>query len=379
LGQALAIADEVAAYALRRRVVALPDAPNQRLVLLNASERPFDDYFEIEPWLEWTAWQPEWGIVDEKGRAVPYQVIAAESAGETESRLVLPIAAAPGELRILRIAGGPAKPKKIRSTLTIGATSMAARRGPSLDFGDAPSMVLPGLPALPLPALALYDDRTDTWSHGVDRYACENRAVPVWAPARVLERGPLMASFARDGTIGGSKVQSEWRLYAGKPWVELRLRVLWTEEHRILKLEWEFPQEIAWREDGILGGSLVRPLDGRELPVRDWVSLQWEQAGVLIVAPGVFAADCGPKRLGLTLLRSCVMACHDPNPGTHHHAVFSDRGEHCFLFRFLAAGKRSASDCDTLALALQRPLLTATTTRGMQTRALRGAYQPSAP
>jgi alpha-mannosidase len=376
LGQALAIGDEVATFALRRKVIALPDEPSQRFVLFNASEFAFNDYFEIEPWLEWTPWKAAWRIVDEKGRTVPYQVIAAESAGAQESRLLFSVAAAPEELRVLRIIEGPAQVEKTRATLTTGPTLLAVNEGPALDLGTPASLRLPGIPSLPLPSLALYDDPSDTWSHGIDRYPQKNRRVSTWEQPRLLDQGPLMGSLIQVGTIGGSKVQAEWRLYQGKPWSELLLRVLWTEEWRVLKLEWEFPQEIVGREDGILGGSLDRPLDGRELPLRDWTALRWKQGGVAVIAPDVFAAGCGPNRLGLTLLRSCVMACHDPNPGTHPRASFSDRGEHFFRFRFLALGKRTPADLDAIAYAQQRPLLSSTTTRGMKSRSLKGKYAP---
>ena len=377
LGQAYAIADEVSAFALRRRIIALPGDTNQRLAFFNASEKPFDDYVEVEPWLEWTKWNPEWRLLDEKGEVVPSQVMEAESAGANESRLLFRVTAAPGALRLFRIERKAGRLPKPAARLSCGPEALEAKGGPSLRLGASGGITFPGLAGLPLPVLSLSDEETDTWSHGIDRYARGNESPAEWEEAALLDAGPLMASLIQKGRIGRSPVRAEWRLYAGQPWVDLRLRVLWSEERRLLKLDWHLPKSIAHREDGIPGGSLVRPVDGRELPLRDWTRLRWGKGGVAVLAPDVFAADVVPRRLGLTLLRSCVLACHEPNPGTHARAVFSDRGEHVFRFRFLAAGKLSAADLDAFAFAMQRTPLFATSTRGMKARALRAEYQPA--
>jgi len=97
-----------------------------------------------------------------------------------------------------------------------------------------------------------------------------------------------------------------------------------------------------------------------------------------IVMPEVFALEVEARRVGLTLLRSPLMAWHDPHPGTHPRGVFSDRGEHFFRFRFMAAETVSTSRLDQMAFGLQRPPLTADLTRGMKNRALRKEYAPPA-
>lgn len=376
LGQALAIADEVSALTLRREIISLPSSPHQRLIFFNASELPYDDYVEVEPWLEWTKWDKAWEIIDETGRAVRYQVMEAESAGGLETRLLFRIKAEPSVMRTFRIVRGTGRKPGRLSGFTCTANSFHAKGGPSVQLGNAGSMSLPGLRQLPLPELTLCEDHTDTWSHGIDRYERKNVSEVTWESPFLQDEGPLMASLIQKGRMGQSRVQAEWRLHDGCSWIDLRLRVLWNEERRLLKLDWSFPEAILHREDGILGGSLVRSTDGRELPLRDWTLLRWKKGGMAVITPDVFACDCTSTRLGLTLLRGCVLACHEPNPGTHARAVYSDRGEHAFRFRFLAAGKITAAELDALAFAQQRPLLSATSTRGMPTRALRAHFHP---
>jgi alpha-mannosidase len=239
----------------------------------------------------------------------------------------------------------------------------------------------PSIGKLALPELSLLDDPSDTWSHGIECYDRSNLEKAVWQTSSTVENGPLRASLVQMGKIGRSDVQAEWRVYADKPWIECLLRVTWIEKHRILKLDWTLPMDVVQRDDGIMGGGLIRPTDGREFPFRDWTRSRMERDGasceVALVAPEVYALDCGLRRTSLTLLRSSVMACHAPGSSASPRNVFSDRGEHTFRFRFLAGGSLPERDLERIALNWQRPLLSADVTRGMKNRALHGNYQPA--
>ena len=378
LGRALAIADEVSAVTLRRLLVSLEENAAQRMVLFNASDLAFDDYIEIEPWLEWSAWQPTWRLVDEHGVEVAHQAIAPEAMGQGQARLHFRMAMGAGEMKVLRIVDGKI-PAVAPPGLAATASELRVVDGPSVRLGSDGALEFPGLGELPLPELALYDDATDTWGHGIDRFAALNREAAVWEPAQVVDEGPLMGSLVQKGMVGSSAIQAEWRVHLGRPWVEFLLRVAWAEKHRVLKLQLRLPSDVAEREDGILGGSFVRAMDGRELPVRDWTRVRLNNAtDFAVVMPEVYALDGDAGRIGLTLLRSPLMAWHEPNPGTHPRGIFSDRGEHFFRFRFLAGGTLSAAELDRMAFGMQRPPLTADVTRGMKNRALRREYAPGA-
>jgi alpha-mannosidase len=380
LGQAQAIADEESTMALRRMVTRLPDDVHQRLVFMNASEKSFDDYVEIEPWFDWAPWKSTWGLADEKNELVPYQILGAESGVDSvppanQIRLLFRMQAEPGERRIFRIveAGQKSLPAEVRFT----ESSIRGSHGFSVDVKRIEDgLEFPGSARLPLPLLALYDDPTDTWSHGLRRYERQGGLEAQWEAPFVEDCGPLMASVIQRGRIGASELLGEWRVYHGLPWIEWRLRINWCEKKRILKLEWNLPK-ITEREDGILGGTLVRPTDGRELPLRDWVRLR-TQAGhhLAIIAPEVYALDVDPGKVGLTLLRGAVLACHDPNPGTHLRSVYSDRGETTFCIRFAMGENLNAEALDRVAYGMQRSPLHAEITKGMHTRPARGEYLP---
>ena len=385
LGQAFAAAEETATLALRREMVRLPHDPAQRLLFRNASDLPFSDHIEIEPWLEGAQWQASWALQDETGRVVPCQRIDSESRAEADQvRLTFHLQVPPDTLRILRIVELPAAPPLPPGGVRLAgeeAALQATDAGTGFELGSVRRMTLSGT-SFALPELFTYADGSDTWGHGVARYPRTEPHAARWQATQKLVAGPLLASFVQAGSVGASELQAEWRVYRDTPWVECLLRVVWVEKRRVLKLEWNLPGPIREREDGILGGSLIRPTDGRELPLRDWTRVRIDSGGAAteaaVVAPDVFGLEVEPRRIGLTLLRSCTLARHDPNPGTHPRSVFSDRGEHLFRFRFLAAPELTSTFLDQTAVGWQRPLLSADCTRGMAKRFLRAAYRPVA-
>jgi alpha-mannosidase len=379
LGRALAIAEEIGTTTLRRHLVSLPADPAQRIVLFNASELPFSDYVEMEPWLEWSPWQPTWQLVDEENQPVPFQTIDAEAPG-VQTRLFFRVSIGAKALKILRIVDAQSKPVT-PTDISVSESSVQVSNGASVNLSGEGKMGLPLLGEVPLPQLALYDDPTDTWAHGIKRFPRENRKSVDWQGAQLIDKGPLVASLIQNGTIGSSRVQAEWRIHQDSPVIDYLLRVTWMEEYSILKLEMDLPGKIAEREDGILGGSLFRKLDAGELPLRDWTRLrlaneEGKPVDLAIVAPEVYALDGTTRQVGFTLLRSPQMAWHEPHPGKYPRGIFSDRGEHFFRFRFIAGENISAAFLDQVAFGMQRPPLTADWTRGMKNRAVRNAYAP---
>ena len=135
------------------------------------------------------------------------------------------------------------------------------------------------------------------------------------------------------------------------------------------------------REDGVLGGSILRATDGRELPFRDWTRLSVKSgngkaADVAVISPDTYGLDCNVNILGISLLRGAPLACHLPNAGTYPLSVYSDRGEQFLRFRFLVAEKLTSEYLDCVATGMQRPLLSMDVTKGMKTIFKGQEYEP---
>jgi alpha-mannosidase len=370
IGAAEAAAERTMAYALRREVVRLAPDPLQRLIFYHPGPCDWSGWVEVEPWLEWTQWQPGWRVLDEAGEPVPFQEIAAEAMHQRQTRLLFFLKVAAGETRCLRLD---------RSAGGAPAVRVSAAIVPDLEWNAGALPVVSAETGKLSLSLLLRKDLTDTWSHGVDRYDGEVLAQARWQKPVALEAGPLRWAWAQDGALGErSTLRAEWRTYAGEESVvELILRVHWHEQRAVAKLEIRGTSGLAALQAGIPGGELRREPVGREFPFADWARVEQVGGGLWGVAcPDVFAADARPGALALTLLRASVMAHHDPNPGTSPRREISDQGEHLFRFRFVLGGIATGEALVNMARAyVQRPLVS-TTTDGMPRRYLRGEVGP---
>ena len=370
LGMSRAIADQTMHYSLRRQIAALSDDPLQRIVAFNASDQPFDGYVEFEPWLDWCPWQQGWRLLDEHDEPVAYQILDSEAQVDGLTRLLFQLGAEPGAIRSLRIDTNSQEPEQ-PGRVTADAQRIANDTGVVLDLVDAGRMCV-GAAAVEPGRLELLDDRSDTWSHDIDRYAGEPVASASFDAPLVIDSGPLMASLLRVGHIGRSILQTEYRVYADAGFVELKLRVHWAEQFKLLKLTFELPAAATERIDGISGGELVRACDGKERPLRDRTLLRLADGNSLgVVCPDVFALDGDEHQVRLTLLRSPLMAWHEPNSGSGARQSFADQGVHEFSFRFFAGDDVTGELLDRHAMMMQRPLVVADLTRGMPKRPAR--------
>ena len=370
VGSAAAAADQALTYTLRRKLNALPDEPYQRAVFWNASDRPFDGYAEAEPWFGAipAPGTGEFQLLDESGAVVPHQQLLSEAMvkfGWTMPHIMVRLKINPGELRILRMRPLDQKPQ-LADRVEMGDRLIANDGDIACDLAEGRLRF--GDYTLPMPRLELIDDPTDTWSHGVARYPGATLGEVQWSGTSQIQRGrgPMMASLVQHGTIGQSPIRAEWRVYAGEPFVELRLRVTWNERLRLLKLVLPTPAPVVGHTDGISGGQLDREADGKEVPIRDWMLMRSGDGPQLgIVTPDTFAGDIMPESVRITLLRSCYLALHDPYAGTTEHGMLADRGQHEFRFRFYC-GKVSTEQLESSAHTLRRPPLYADLTRGMK-------------
>lgn len=364
---------------LRRKVIdiaqALPADKRQRIVMWNPGPHAFRGFVEHEPWLEWTGWSANRRLEDAAGRAIPYQVMASEALVGGIPRLVIPCELPAGGVMVAAFdpwQDEKVKPAEIKPDAAASGKTIRNARETVAAFEPGGEWRIGGTAVRP-PELALIADETDTWSHGIDRYKDEVAAKAVIKETRMVDAGPLMASAIQYGTIGESKFDAEWRVYAGEAAIHLRLHVEWVERQKILKLVWNLPEACVHREDGIVGGVLKRAADGRELPLRDLTRLHLASDQTLGVAcPDTFALDGDAKRVRLTLLRSPVMAHHVPSPAEADRRRFSDRGEQVFEFVFAAGA--SVAELEAFAAGYWMLPLATDLTRGMPKRVMRNGW-----
>ena len=365
LATAMALGDELLAYDLRRRLNDLPDDVLPRFILANPGRDVCDGWCEATVYVE-GVWKQGWRLLDSTGEEVPFQRLhpglgLPDGALWALRRVLLRRTIGADALDVLRLdlSQGPAV---IAPLVEVAQQRISNRAGISLDLGAARARTAWRDNAPIDVTFHLIADASDTWSHGLDRYADEPLATACWEQAQIVDRGPLMASLHQEGRIGDSRLAAEWRVHGDSSAVDLVLDVHWSEHHRLLKLILPLRGE-ARRVDATPGMALERVNDGRELPLHGWVCS--DSLGV--VCPDAWAADATPQRLRLTLLRAPLMAHHDPHPADFPRAEFADQGRHRFRFRF-HLGPVTAETLAAETRAWERPPLVAELTRGMPAR-----------
>jgi alpha-mannosidase len=275
---------------------------------------------------------------------------------------------AAGGVRILSLRRGAKKsPAPVKTTVRKRAISNDI--GIGVTGGVLPRISFARADITLTPQIELIDDPSDTWSHDINRYNGPVVARARWHTPQILDSGPLMASLFLRSEVSRSRLTAEYRVYAGKPWIELRLGVNWQETHKVLKLTFRAKAFGERRIDGILGGSLVRESTGAELPVQNWTLLTFEGGAKLgIVCPDVFALDATRKEVRLTLLRSAMLANHDPHPATYPRGTVADQGMHEFRFRIWAGDQVTPAALEKESVQIQAPPLFADATKGMPCR-----------
>ncbi|MFC4454214.1 alpha-mannosidase [Deinococcus sonorensis] len=190
----------------------------------------------------------------------------------------------------------------------------------------------------PAAAGTVMRDDSDTWSHGVFQYLDE---VGRFSDARleVLERGPVRSSVRSVSRFGASTLTQTYTLYADQPYVEVRVRVDWHERHRLLKLQFpahlHFPQATCEAPYGVSS----RATDGHEQPAQRWIDLSGVYRpsghirGLSIISDAKASHHTLDATLGLTVLRSPIIAHHDPYvPVEGGDYRYLDQGEQQFTY-----------------------------------------------
>ena len=365
LGGAISSSVELLNDNLRKKIADFPPHKYQRIVMDNKSALEFSDYVEFEPWLPWYA-DSEKGadifksgnnIVDLlTGSEVKYQQVKSEQINEERIiRLLFFAELKQNEMRTLSMQ--KEEQTKVENNFTVTPVKITLKGKNEVDFVKG-ELTLSDM-KIPLPTYELNEDKTDNWTHVIDRYPQSEKKTEVIFENSVLEEGPIRAAIFRHAKMESSQINEVWRVYGNGQYVELKLKVNWQEKQKILK--YTIPFDLGnVRVDGIAGGKITRKNDGAERPFHYFTVLN---DSFSIVSPDIFGFDVDEEKIRLTLLRNPVLTHHDPFGFDERYAVYADTGEHTFTIRFTRI--TDVKTLENMAKLMQRPLIIAETTRGM--------------
>jgi alpha-mannosidase len=180
----------------------------------------------------------------------------------------------------------------------------------SLDAGGGREC-LAGPLFLPL----VVEDRGDSWGTGCRSYRkVAGRFKPLKRSLRVIRKGPVRTLTEAVYSWGKSRIAAQIYAYACWPVLELRLRILWNEEHRRLKLAVPTVFHAAQVLCEVPGGAIFRPADGEEHVQGRWLLLQGriknKETALAIVNSGQHGFDFLKGEVRLSILRSAAY-CHE--------------------------------------------------------------------
>ncbi len=295
----------------RKKSLALPPADRQRILLLNQGSRAYKGLFTVEPWV---SVQCDYGkhapnairLFDEKGQQLETQTIPPECITNGRAAQLFSIAIPARSSRVLTFgyAEEPPQPRNF-SSKDIALDALPALRFKRKDV-------------LQTPFFELYNDETDTWSHGVSSFPNDNplRTATFSEKSATLFNGPLAIQKQFKAVLKNvSDIHNDIIVEKGLNGIRCKVTVLSAiGPRRILKMCLKPAFKVVKRIDGVSGGMIERALDGREYPVFNVIQLIGDDGTTAsIVSKDVFACDVQPDgTVRLTLLRTPYAAHHAP-------------------------------------------------------------------
>jgi alpha-mannosidase len=176
------------------------------------------------------------------------------------------------------------------------------------------------------------DDDADSW--GMERWNYKDvtgEFAPVPGSARTVEAGPVRTIREAVFTFGASSIILRTIAYAAYPFIEFRLRIVWNEERKRLKLS--IPTRLASPAVvcEVPGGAISRPADGEEHSQGRWLMLDGlidgRSVALGVVSSGQHGFDCHDGEVRLSVLRSAPY-CFERTFATGPRCKVMDIGVH---------------------------------------------------
>ncbi|MCY9664294.1 glycosyl hydrolase-related protein [Paenibacillus alginolyticus] len=173
--------------------------------------------------------------------------------------------------------------------------------------------VLKGRGAVPV---VIDEHDSDTWSHGICKFRNE---IGKFADAeiRLLEKGPLRARIRVTNRYNRSVLRQDFILYHDRPEIEVKVKLDWREEHKMLKLSFPVNVEQMKATYEIPYGHIERPANGEEEPGQQWIDVTGltegtadQTYGLALVNDSKYSFDVFENDVRMTVVRSPIFADH---------------------------------------------------------------------
>ena len=318
-GRIIDEADTMAEMALQKLEWQVPtdDAQSHYIVVFNPNA------WEVETTvvhqIGWTDPLPEYQVTDGSGRQLPFQLVQPNTVFFTRKGIEIMVKIPAMGYTQVRIAPGKTPPLlhtahaegnvmeneyyrfAVNSDGTIALTDKATDK-PLFDGKACRAIVM--------------NDRSDTWSHTVQKYEDVAGAFKE-ANIDVLESGPLVVKLRVRSRYGNSSLCIDWKMLAGKKEIYADVELDWHEHRKMLKFS--FPVAVTGAKSvyEIPYAAIERATDGLENPGQRWVDVTGtadggNTRGVTLINDAKYGYSVSGSDLQLSVARSSVYCHHYP-------------------------------------------------------------------
>ncbi len=325
------------------------------IVLFNPFAHPLTRYVEYEPWTGWQPWdEGHWGLADEQGQPVLYQLIETHEALTSPPggihRIVFPVTLPPMGYRVYRFAPGipqvsttdGAQATRVEQTAAKASRTTLENDRLAIRLDDETGAIVScvdkesGLELVGergWNVAQVLEDLSDTWSHGVRGF---DQVIGAFGDARLtlVDHGPLQVSLLVERSYEGNPWLQQLILRQGEAEILVRNWLNWQGRWRMLKLAFDVAIDQPRAFHDIPFGWCERPTDGAEVPTQMWMDVTGpargragQQIGLAMMNDGKYGCDVAGSTMRLTILRCPPYAYHLPHPvGTKRRYDWVDQG-----------------------------------------------------
>lgn len=150
------------------------------------------------------------------------------------------------------------------------------------------------------------EDKSDVWAFNFSGYGeCGDFRL---RSAEVVECGDVRCRIRTISDYGQSELVQDFILYAGSKVIEGVYRVIWHERQKTFKLRFGPNAENMSVTAAVPYGSIKRDLNGKEMPVGEWLSVGDEHgSGITLSFDSLFSYDTSDGEIRATVLRSPIV------------------------------------------------------------------------
>jgi len=371
LGAVKSLARDLIIELTRKANVKLSPCQRQRIVVDNLSASPWNGHAEHTLFFQPDGSPRSFILQNEAGESLPFQLTRLPYPGINHDNILFPVQLAAGGRQVVEIRKLLHAPAAAKSSFrfkgnTLSNDLLSLRCGSKgiSDISFAGKSIL-GKDGI---KVCVFEDNSDTWSHGVLSY--DGPLVEMFASKKswsLLENGPIRAAVNNVLHSKSGTLQWNIQMLHDQKSLRMNLRLNWWGQNKIVKLIISPGFKVSVRRDGTPGAVIERALDKNEYPIMDIASVSGKGASLTAISPDIYAADVFPDgTMRITLLRSPIYAHHDPakdDPDVPFPVA--DQGIHEYQIDIVPDTTFHQADVLHAAHRLNFPLWISDTTKGM--------------